>query len=149
MHEEIELTGGPSAAHAARVAVDSFVERLPDPLPEATIDDLKLLVSELVTNSVRHGGVTERGVVSLRLSYRGGTIRSEIEAPGPPFAPPRPESAPDRTSGFGLVLVANLSRCWGVEGADASRVWFEIGVPRMRRRARRRRDDAAPVLAPA
>ena len=129
MQIHIELSGGPSAAHAARSAVAAFVARVPEPPPQAIVDDLTLLASELVTNSIRHGGVTERGVVHMRLSHRGATFRVEVEDLGPGFEPRTPKAAPDRTSGYGLVLVERLSRRWGVEASDSVRVWFELDVP--------------------
>ena len=129
MQTQVDLSGGPSAAHAARSAVVSFAAALSDALPEATVDDLKLLVSELVTNSIRHGGITERGLVSLRIRSLSGVVRVEVENAGLGFEPHAPEAALDRTSGYGLVLVERLSRRWGVEGSDSVRVWFELAVP--------------------
>ena len=149
MQIHIELSGGPSAAHAARSAVAAFVARLPEPPPQAIVDDLTLLVSELVTNSIRHGGVTERGVVHLRLSHRGGTFRVEVEDLGPGFEPRTPSTAPDRTSGYGLVLVERLSRRWGIEASDSVRVWFEIDAPTAPTPAAERRDEVERILEPA
>jgi anti-sigma regulatory factor (Ser/Thr protein kinase) len=109
--------------------MDGFSAMLPDQLPAALRDDLRLLVSELVTNSVRHGGVTDLGVVSLRLSCGQDVLRVEVEDPGPGFVPRSPAPSPNRTSGFGLVLVERLTSRWGVDVSGPIRVWFEIDLP--------------------
>jgi len=145
----IELSGGPSAAHAARSAVAAFVARVPEPPPQAIVDNLTLLASELVTNSIRHGGVTERGVVHMRLSHRGATFRVEVEDLGPGFEPRTPRARPDRTSGYGLVLVERLSRRWGVEASDSVRVWFEIDAPTGPSPRAERRGEGERILEPA
>jgi len=134
MLDDVKLTGGPHAARAARSVVEGVVAGLPTPLRQDLFDDLRLLVSELVTNSVRHGGVTELDVVSLRLSIGERVIRVEVEDPGPGFVRRSPTPSPDRTSGFGLVLVERLTSRWGVDASGPVRVWFEIDVPSASRR---------------
>jgi anti-sigma regulatory factor (Ser/Thr protein kinase) len=129
MLDDVMLTGGPQAAHAARSVVEGFVAGLSSPLQPELYDDLRLLVSELVTNSVRHGGVTELAAVTLRLSIGEHVIRVEVEDSGPGFVPRAPAPSPDRTSGFGLVLVEQLTSRWGVDVSGPVRLWFEIDVP--------------------
>jgi anti-sigma regulatory factor (Ser/Thr protein kinase) len=92
----------------------------------ATREILELLVSELVTNSVRHGGRLENSCVELRVTVADRCVRVEVCDHGPGFdgEPPRPPE-PHQTSGWGLYLVDRLSRDWGIE-RNPTRVWFEM-----------------------
>jgi anti-sigma regulatory factor (Ser/Thr protein kinase) len=100
---------------------------LPDSLPEQERSTLRLLVSELVTNSVRHVSDATRPVVlALRLGARA--IRVEVHDGGAGFTPgtPKPRGA---DGGFGLFLVERMASRWGVDIADGTRVWFELDLP--------------------
>ncbi|WP_405821766.1 ATP-binding protein [Streptomyces sp. NBC_01390] len=87
-----------------------------------------LLVSELVTNSLRHA----TGPIGVRLVRPVGiaaTLLVEVSDPLPD--PPRERAAsPDEECGRGLQLVAHSSSRWGTRPADAGKtVWFELSVP--------------------
>ena len=90
-------------------------------LEEAAI----LLVSELVTNAVRHAG-TGGAPVILRLETTGTWLRIEVhdaDARGPQ---PRTPTGLDE-SGFGLVLVEAVADKWGVHRTAAGKtVWAEL-----------------------
>jgi anti-sigma regulatory factor (Ser/Thr protein kinase) len=91
---------------------------------EHVADDVALLVSELVTNSVVHA----RSDVRLMLWRTGSGIRVEIidRNPGPVELRP---FEPEALGGRGLRLVEALSRDWGVRPAQPGKaVWFELGV---------------------
>ena len=84
--------------------------------------DVELIVSELVTNATQHAG----GVRSIAITARDGYIRVEVADPDP--TPPSLRSpGTGENSGRGLLLVAALSRAWGVrpEG-DGKVVWAEV-----------------------
>jgi anti-sigma regulatory factor (Ser/Thr protein kinase) len=82
-----------------------------------------LLVSELVTNAVRHAvGETLRLVVMID----DGALRVEVHDPGGGFEPQAPELDPARPSGWGLFLVDELADRWGVDATPLTRVWFEM-----------------------
>ena len=120
-----ELTGGPYAVTAARLALSE----LDDLVDEGLAFDLRLLVSELVTNSVKHAQVGPEESIYLNLAVEPGTVRVEVIDNGPGFTPPvEPESTDHdpRERGWGLFFVTQLADRWGVEGDDGSRVWFEI-----------------------
>ncbi|MFF4538188.1 ATP-binding protein [Streptomyces aureus] len=95
---------------------------------ESLGDIATLLVSELVTNSLRHA----TGPIGVRLVRTGdvpGALRVEVSDPLPD--PPR-ERAADTSdeSGRGLQLVAGSCRRWGTRPADDGKtVWFELAVP--------------------
>ncbi|MFD4117551.1 MULTISPECIES: ATP-binding protein [Streptomyces] len=98
---------GDSAAgiHQARQAARAFTDRLsPAPGPDMA-DTLVLVVSELVTNALRHGG----GHYTLELTAAPDTVTAAISDPNP--APPR-ERTPDLnggTGGFGWHMIRRLT----------------------------------------
>ncbi|WP_416977187.1 ATP-binding protein [Streptomyces sp. T028] len=91
-------------------------------------DIAALLVSELVTNALRHS-TGPIGVRLVRPAGLEGVLLVEVSDPLPD--PPRERSArPEDESGRGLQLVASSSRRWGTRpGADGKTVWFELAVP--------------------
>jgi len=90
------------------------------------LDDVALILSELVTNSVVHGGAAGDidGDIDFSLSV-GNTIRLEVTDTGSGFD--ETELPVGKDNGLGLVLVDRLSRDWGVR-RDGNRftVWVEI-----------------------
>jgi anti-sigma regulatory factor (Ser/Thr protein kinase) len=116
---EFELDSGPSAAHEARAAVGALEGRT----AVAVLDDVRLLLSELVTNAVRHSGSSK---IELSVAVTAGAVRAEVTDQGRGFAP-SPRSAPwTQAGGWGLHLVDNLATRWGVDRGARVRVWFEI-----------------------
>ncbi|MEU6087843.1 ATP-binding protein [Streptomyces sp. NPDC047085] len=87
-----------------------------------------LLVSELVTNSLRHA-TGPIGVRLVRPARTGDALRVEVSDPLPD--PPRERVArPEDENGRGLQLVAGSSRRWGTRpGETGKTVWFELAVP--------------------
>ncbi|MFF7141585.1 MULTISPECIES: ATP-binding protein [Streptomyces] len=91
-------------------------------------DVAALLVSELVTNSLRHAA----GPIGVRLVRPGDAApRLLVEVSDPLPDPPRERLARvDDENGRGLQLVAHSSRRWGTRPADSGKtVWFELAVP--------------------
>ena len=85
-------------------------------------DDVRLLVSELVTNSLRHTGTS-----GIRLEVWGSdeVVRVEVVDDGVGFdLPSNPQ--PEQVSGWGLFMVDRLTDRWGVDTAGETRVWFEF-----------------------
>jgi anti-sigma regulatory factor (Ser/Thr protein kinase) len=99
------------------------VERLEGTVDDDVRPDVMLLVSELVTNSVKYG---DDGSLRLHIHAQGPRkLRVEVVDQGGGFVPQvrdRPKSEP---GGWGLHLVEALTDRWGVyEGS--THVWFEI-----------------------
>lgn len=90
-----------------------------------------LLVTELVTNSVRHGGSAEDDEVEVRIEVDQHRLRVEVHDRGPgagALEPPGPSLASGTDEGgFGLLFVNSLADRWGSErGPDGTTVWFEL-----------------------
>ena len=122
MRVERHLPVTPEAAAAARHALDGFSGELPD----GRLRDVRLLVSELVTNAVRHANLAAGDVIDLVIEILGQTLRVEVHDPGGGFVPSAPSPDPARPSGWGLYLVAELADRWGVDSDDTTLVWFEL-----------------------
>ncbi len=117
----LRLTPGPEAIPAARQALDGLIGLL-----ERTVwEDLRLLVTELVTNGVRHG--SQRGPVTASVAVDDHKVRVEVSDCGRGFTPPEaPMPRPDGTGGWGLQLVDRVATRWGVKVGDDTCVWFEL-----------------------
>jgi anti-sigma regulatory factor (Ser/Thr protein kinase) len=97
---------------------------LPASLAESLRGSLRLLVSELVTNSVRHvSGSAQPVELAVRIGARG--IRVEVRDGGAGFKPGKPEPR-GADGGFGLFLVERMASRWGVDTKNGTRVWFEL-----------------------
>jgi anti-sigma regulatory factor (Ser/Thr protein kinase) len=118
------LLSGTDASSAARQAIAANSPSLSGALR----DDLELLVTELVTNAVRHGGATSDRPLRLKLRRRAGRIRVEVLDPGSEFVSSRPTNG-DSKGGWGLVLVDRIAARWGVCPLPSGKcVWFELPV---------------------
>jgi anti-sigma regulatory factor (Ser/Thr protein kinase) len=121
---QFDVGGGPEAVGRARAAVTEF---LGDAVDGQRLYDLQLLVSEVVTNSVRHGGARPGEHIDLRIALMRDQVRLEVRDPGPGFHDVTPElPASDRGGGYGLYLVDLFADQWGVSGTEGSCVWFEV-----------------------
>jgi anti-sigma regulatory factor (Ser/Thr protein kinase) len=117
----------PESAPRARRALEGL-----EPLMSwGTFADLKLLVSELIANSVEHSGATRDELIGLEVSAVDQTLRVEVSDPGPGFNLPRtPTKQPwEAEYGRGLLIVDSLAQSWGATHGKRSTVWFELAVP--------------------
>jgi anti-sigma regulatory factor (Ser/Thr protein kinase) len=88
----------------------------------SVVEDAVLLVSELVTNSVLHGGPP----VVVAVDCDGEALQVRVRDGSPTLPEPR-DAGQDAESGRGLELVANLSAAWGVDPEDGGKhVWFVL-----------------------
>jgi anti-sigma regulatory factor (Ser/Thr protein kinase) len=117
----LRLAADRRSARRARAALQVFEDEMaPDELAV-----LSLVVTELVTNSVRHGG-SDR--VHLELCVSEGLLHGSVVDYGTGFEPALPQEwPPDARGGLGLVIVERTARRWGTTD-EGRRVWFELGL---------------------
>lgn len=112
---------------AAPASVAEARSRLLDALGPAVDADerhtLRLLVSELVTNAIRHGNAGEP--LELRARW-DDEVRVEVVDRGDGFLPEPRSGGRDEPGGYGLYLVGRLADRWGVETDEATCVWFVL-----------------------
>ena len=98
---------------------------LAEPFVDGTrIADLRLVISEVITNAVRHGG---EGEMKVAVTPKQGYLCVQVTDTGDGFAPRPRAFGPDEDGGFGLFLVEQLTRRWGLTREDSNtRVWFEF-----------------------
>ena len=117
---QLRVAGGPRAASRARTELSRLSEELEPPVLESA----RLLVTELVTNAVRHAGV---GTIEIEVQVHAERMRVDVSNRGVPFEAHARLPRPDQESGWGLFLVDRLSDEWGVaDEPGRQRVWFEL-----------------------
>lgn len=117
--DRVALRLSPRAPGQARRWV---LERGSD-MPREQLDLLLLLVSELVTNSVRHSGAAPGDRVEIVLERGDGTIHVDVQDTGRGF-----DRRDLRPGPHGLQVVEAGADRWGIEGSGPTTVWFELDV---------------------
>jgi anti-sigma regulatory factor (Ser/Thr protein kinase) len=108
-------------AQARRIIAEELASRLPGPV----LNDVKLMVSELVTNGIVHGAADEQNPVMLDLIVNG-YVHCRVLDHGPGFARRGQQEVPG--GGWGLQVVEELSDRWGMQRSpQRTEVWFERG----------------------
>ncbi len=114
----------PSAARSVARARDLACAQLADWHLDGLTDTTELLVSELVTNALRHGS----GEIRLRLLMER-TLVCEVWDTSP-VQPRRRRARDTDEGGRGLQLVELLSAGWGSRRTPGGKaVWFELSLP--------------------
>jgi anti-sigma regulatory factor (Ser/Thr protein kinase) len=115
----VELDPSAAAAAEARTALETLAGRV----EVDVLDDLRLLVSELVTNCVRHSAAPAGSPVQLAVTAAESSVFVEVTDAGHGFVPRARTEDQHKGSGWGLHLVDQIAQRWGVDGP---RVWFEL-----------------------
>jgi anti-sigma regulatory factor (Ser/Thr protein kinase) len=120
---ELRLAPEPEMVTTARHALD----RLAHLLPSEKLENVRLVVSELVTNSILHAGLSSDDEISLRVTVLDGAVRGSVSDTGPGFnVSSEMGPRPDHSGGWGLPIVETISNRWGVKRHKRMCVWFEI-----------------------
>jgi anti-sigma regulatory factor (Ser/Thr protein kinase) len=115
----------PQAAGRARHAVDD----LATVVPEDALDSVRLLVSELVTNSFRHTHPGPGDWIDLSISVLDRMLHVEVRDRGEGFDRVAAAPSGDQQSGWGLYLVSRISDRWGAHRQDGTFcVWFDLSL---------------------
>jgi two-component sensor histidine kinase len=115
-----DLTVSTSAPSEARAMLNALVADLEG----ETLSNLRIIVSELVSNAVKYGSGNP---VHVELDVSApDRVSGEVVTHGDPAGAPHIHERPGAHGGYGLRLVDALSREWGVREASTD-VWFELG----------------------
>jgi integral membrane sensor domain MASE1/anti-sigma regulatory factor (Ser/Thr protein kinase) len=121
----VELEPGPGCPAEAREALVPLASAL----ASQVYMDLRLLVSELVTNCVRHARLSPDSRIGLRVERSDRMLRVEVTDPGPGFEPEITEPDRGAAGGWGLFLTERLADRWGVDrDGESTRVWLEMDL---------------------
>jgi anti-sigma regulatory factor (Ser/Thr protein kinase) len=116
----MRLSGSPEAAAKARRGLSRLRADVDPPLMET----LRLLVTELVTNAVKHAAAS---TITLKVIVARGSVLTEVTDEGPGFDPANTGTPHAGQGGWGLFLVERLAERWGVSrNGSSTRVWFEL-----------------------
>jgi len=116
------LAFAPEAVSEARRWVLAVADGL---LTPAAASDLRLVISEIVTNCLRHG--TDSEVIDVAVTPKDEFLCVQVTDDGPGLASAPRAMAPDEHGGYGLFLVEQLTRRWGfTREGRRTRVWFEL-----------------------
>ena len=119
---EAVLAYGPAAPRAARAAVTEWLSGL---VGTHVLDDVRIVVTELVTNSVRHAQLTQGDAVTVRI-HLAERIRIEVANPGTAGEIASNGGGPYVGGGLGLQLVERLCTAWGIARDRDTTVWGEF-----------------------
>ena len=121
----VSLPPVPEAAASARHTIHAA---LADRIDPDTIGDAELLVTELVTNAVRHAALRPGDNISVHVRTGDDSLTVEVSDPGAGFDRTTVGPRSDRTGGFGLFLLDRMAHAWGIANPP-TRVWFELFAP--------------------
>ena len=95
-------------------------------LPSSVRDDVLLLVTELVTNAVRHSSAGPDGVVRVELRRGPEIIHMAVSDEGTGFTAEAPLER-NEADGWGLALVDRIADRWAITPTGAGTcAWFEL-----------------------
>jgi anti-sigma regulatory factor (Ser/Thr protein kinase) len=120
---EIGLPACVSSPGAARIVVAGCLRGLVRP---RIVEDAKLLVTELVTNSLLHGELDERDAVLVRVYLAADALRLEVENSGIAGVVASDTADPKAGRGLGLQVLERLVTRWGVTRDRNTTVWLEM-----------------------
>jgi anti-sigma regulatory factor (Ser/Thr protein kinase) len=124
MSFQLTVPAGPAAPATARRALTRWLSLR---TTNGLLADAPLIVSELVTNSMRHAGLQDVAEVRVSAALADDVLRIEVEDAGTSGAVIRRTPNRDLGGGFGLNIIDALALRWGVERGSGTLVWVELG----------------------
>jgi serine/threonine-protein kinase RsbW len=120
--QTLELTAEAVSVGTARGWIDGVAAGL---VGDDRRGDLRLVMTEVVTNAVRHGAAG--GTLRIAATPKPDFLCVQVTDDGPGLVPRPGAMASDENGGFGLFIVEQLTRRWGVTRENRhTRVWFEF-----------------------
>ncbi|MFC4908571.1 ATP-binding protein [Actinomadura gamaensis] len=123
------LPHAPSSVAVARRRLGS--ELTASGVGESVVDDASVIVSELISNALRHARPLPSGQVRVTWTRRGDLIEISVSDGGATTEPRRGPGTLSSLGGRGLGIVETLAEGWGVRREDgATTVWARLYAPR-------------------
>ena len=120
----IRLPADASSATTARIEV---TRRLAARITSAALEDVRLLLTELITNALRHAEMTPDDEIGVKAELLDGKVRIEVSDPGR-NGEVEVRAPGARGGGYGLFLVDRLTNQWGVDHRHGTTVWAELSA---------------------
>ena len=121
MDHAVKLT---LSTHAPGLVRRSFETRYAETIERSLLDDVKIMASELVSNSVLHSGRPTDDPIATTATVSDRVLRVEVIDRGEGADPLLPRSS-HPPSGLGMVEI--LSDRWASH-RSSFHVWFEVDV---------------------
>jgi anti-sigma regulatory factor (Ser/Thr protein kinase) len=123
---DLSLRADPSSVRAAREAVATMASVLG--VSRDVVDDMRLCVSEAVTNAVRHAYPSEPGEVQVSCDRFGAGTLVVVRDFGLGATPPHSPQGPD--GGFGWKIIEVLADGFSVTSSpeDGTEAWMSFGT---------------------
>jgi anti-sigma regulatory factor (Ser/Thr protein kinase) len=119
-----DIATGPKASAEARRLVGSLAEHVPAPV----LDDVRLVASELVGNSVQHAGNPPGHPIAVTIDVAADRVRLEVVDRS--VFDPTPETGGElRDIKFGLRIVDRIAHAWGRIDPPEGGIWAEFRLP--------------------
>jgi anti-sigma regulatory factor (Ser/Thr protein kinase) len=100
------------------------------------VGDAVLVVSELLSNAIRHARPLPGSSVQVAWALDEGAVEVAVSDGGAPTRPVPVQPTVSSLGGRGLGVVENLARSWGVRSDDGGlTVWAVLAAPPARYRA--------------
>jgi two-component sensor histidine kinase len=93
-----------------------------------TFDHLALLITELITNSIKHAGLGPNDLIEVKVELQGRVVHARVSDGGVGFSPEDRDTDPWALRGRGLTLLRNLADHWGTADSGST-VWFDLLIP--------------------
>ena len=100
----------------------------------AAIGDAVLVLSELLSNAIRHAKPLPGSTVRVSWALFDGSVQVSVSDGGGPTSPHAEHPAPSALCGRGLAIVEHLSSTWGIRPSEGGiTVWAILPAPRVSR----------------
>jgi len=106
------------------MAREIALEAAQDHLDPDRLNEFVVMVSEAISNTVRHGQPEDDGGIGLRLDFEDGVIRAAVTDGAPAFN--SIDAFAVGGSHHGLFILDGLADRWGLSLDGKKAVWFEV-----------------------